>query len=106
MKAINKKGREFKKDVMRFERAQKAKDKADKALEAFAASPIQYPTGTRPFKPSLSFSELDNTCNLCASEDFVISITLRAGLKRRECMQLIHHTLQHQFKIIEQEANV
>ena len=64
----------------------------------------KFPVGVRPFRPTGDLPTLDETYSSVADEDVVLSLTLRKGSTRSECMASVHRWAAKLMKGIEVEA--
>ena len=78
--------------------------KAQEASLFFENNSSGYPSGTRPFKSSSSFAELDEPLKAALAAPVSLSLQIERGATRREAMLAIHRFCAKSLKSIDVEA--
>lgn len=99
---IEKRGRELKDNILKHARAQRSLAKAQTDFEMLKNN--RYPSGSRPFKSSLTFIEHDSAFDRCVTEPHTISIVIPVGATRRDALAKFHIEAATFYKEIDIEA--
>ena len=103
-KVIHRKCRAFKDDVLKFSRCSNAIDKLSSDIARMSRDPTAYPPGIKPWKTSLTNTELDQPLETQVDQKWVAASNLPQDCTRRDAIHLIHQSAMTQIKRIELES--
>jgi hypothetical protein len=103
-RALVRKCRSFKDDVLAYSRSQRTLARALSDLKVFQESDSRYPAKSRPFKSSVTFVELDDELSAVHDDAVTWSIVIPKAATRRTALSLLHRFVAVKMKEVDVEA--